>query len=91
MLCPLAFSMISLDETRLAQWQLGDFCQSAGKVLAELSREFETHSKMIREMKKDLDSIFKRVRAMKSTLYNKFPDAKKAALAAVPERVADPE
>lgn len=69
----------------MAAWNLGDFCASSGKVLAELSKEYETHAKVILDMKKDLDSIFKRARTVKALLYNKYPAAKAAALADVGE------
>lgn len=65
----------------MAEWTLGDFCASSGKVLADLTKEYEAHAKAILEMKKDLDSIFKRARTVKAALYSKFPAAKVAALA----------
>lgn len=69
----------------MAAWTLGDFCASSGKVLADLSKEYEAHAKMILEMKKDLDSIFKRARSVKAMIYTKHPAAKLAALANVDE------
>jgi len=65
----------------MAAWNLGDFCASSGKVLTELTKEYEAHAKAILDMKKDLDTIFKRARNVKAALYAKFPTAKMAALA----------
>lgn len=69
----------------MAAWTLGDFCASSGKVLADLSKEYESHAKIILEMKKDLDSIFKKARAVKAMLYAKYPAAKVAAMAELEE------
>lgn len=69
----------------MAAWTLGDFCTSSGKILADLSKEYETHAKAILDMKKDLDSIFKRARAVKTMIYTKHPAAKAAALANLEE------
>lgn len=69
----------------MTAWALGDFCTSSGKILNDLTKQYEQHAKAITDMKKDLDAIFKRTRTIKANLYAKYPAAKMAAMADLDE------
>ncbi|GAM26609.1 hypothetical protein SAMD00019534_097840 [Acytostelium subglobosum LB1] len=58
-------------ETNTALQHFNDY--SAQKY-AQVSHDFEKHTKMLKEMKRDLEYIFKKTRTLQSLLNDKFPN-----------------